>query len=405
MLPLSSKQLLIGTVDGVGGFDTAHYNELAASCSRAYFEAAENREEFRELTKIIGTNSTKVVDQLALESLAEDSEASVVVLVHKPGGQAISPREVTYPIVLDGVPDGFPSQAVAARVKDIVDAVAKRTPLNRLDGVTFASDYMRAVSLVDRGDERLRPEQASPEGAGKAILVFREGVSKGRVVVPLATAHSLLENPTQPMNGARYALTYLLALVSAIEITDDAVPGLLGQSIEDSYEGWRYRYVHGALDSYLASRLSAQEGDSTELMKHYRDLMEAQMRSATDAVIAAKVAYRESGDVSAVSETALWAGGCILDAAGRLLGTAHAFKLPPIEPGGSLSEHVATAGLQQWLRTFSEDLQSLYERSGERSTISDRFRFNRHADRLLWSFGMATWPLPNGGWWVHVSGT
>ena len=214
VLPLSSKQLLIGTVDGVGGFDTAHYNELAASCSRAYFEAAENREEFRELTKIIGTNSTKVVDQLALESLAEDSEASVVVLVHKPGGQAISPREVTYPIVLDGVPDGFPSQAVAARVKDIVDAVAKRTPLNRLDGVTFASDYMRAVSLVDRGDERLRPEQASPEGAGKAILVFREGVSKGRVVVPLATAHSLLENPTQPMNGARYALTYLLALVS-----------------------------------------------------------------------------------------------------------------------------------------------------------------------------------------------
>ncbi len=90
---------------------------------------------------------------------------------------------------------------------------------------------------------------------------------------------------------------------------------------------------------------------------------------------------------------------------GGLLGTAHAFKLPPIEPGGSLSEHVATAGLQQWLRTFSEDLQSLYERSGERSTISDRFRFNRHADRLLWSFGMATWPLPNGGWWVHVSGT
>jgi hypothetical protein len=400
VMPISSSRLLIGRRDCDVRIDAETFNKLAASCSYEYFEAQTNTEVLQQLADLIGTSSTAIVEKLADEAIRERAEGPSAVSGQIEGGESVG-TNTSYDVTIQGCAESV-AEDVAARVGYVVNTISRSLPLGRLDGITFASDYVEAVRLVDRGEPRLRPAEATAGGMGKVVVVFRDGTAKGRVVMPVSIAYSLVENPAEHKNWAAYLLTYELVLVSMIELVDRAFPGVIGRPYHDQHEGWLFDHAHSALDAFVASRFSAPVGDPTVLLAMYRDLLEETLHSAVCAVRAAKATYHESGDMEALAPVVLAACRSILESSAKLLGTADVVGSPAVLAGSTLDDALQQVGLQRWLLIYLHDLQIFHGQLGKWLSFADLLSFNRHVDRVMWSFGIASWRMPDGGSWVRV---
>ncbi len=275
--------------------------------------------------------------------------------------------------------------------------------LDRLDGFTFAEDYEGALRDLNRGFETngtLKPTKHD-YGVGVAMtpIVFRDGVIKSRVVARMWIATGLISEEDEAQQIALHMIISQLAHVACVQLLDEALPGFFMSRLEDSYQAFLYPCVDSAWSGYFAARASAIFDPNSELA--YRELTLAALQHALMVIPVARMAYRFDGDMDKLMAVTLPAVTALLDHIGHLLGHCDgvqrvAFDDEPLEAA------FEKAGLRAWVDLFHGDLATIWDRRGQWSSIDEFFLLNRHAERLLWAFGMFPWKTDGGVVWIKV---
>jgi hypothetical protein len=86
---------------------------------------------------------------------------------------------------------------------------------------------------------------------------------------------------------------------------------------------------------------------------------------------------------------------------GNLLGHCDGLRRSAFE-NAPLDAAFENASLRGWADLFRDDLALIWDRRGQWASINEFFFLNRHAERLLWYFGLFPSKTPDGKMWVHV---
>lgn len=404
LLPLSSKVLLVGVKTVNEKTNLVEFNQHAAACCYHHYQASANTPELANLSDLIGSRSLGVVQSLIQETLSEQFPRSQSLASPDSISQQTSvPSEpVPYVVSFLDCADQATAENIAAVVNLYVAKVAAVLPLSRLESITFAADYEAASRSIDRDIPRNAPIYLPFDtGSAQRIAVLKDNTVKVRVVVVGEIGHALLDEASAD-SWAGYVLMYQLALVSLIEIVDMTLPGSLLKPIESHHEARLFECVNSALDAYVAASFSAGMGDTEKVTAHYRSRFVAALERASTEVPEARLAYRKHADLEVLLRVAAPAVRDILECASNLVGHCDALGLAITDPGDPLAVALEQRELARWLAVFQSDLRKFRQRLRHWNSFDEFVRFNRHAERLFWQFGMFPWCTPEGTSRVEV---
>lgn len=136
--------------------------------------------------------------------------------------------------------------------------------LERLDGVTIATDYHQALLDLDRGYEttyRLTASSELVEGIAMTPSVIRDGVLKSHMVINAAFIEALPNHEDECYPHALHLLAHESAHVEITMMTDRAFPNtLLRTAYEDAADAFEGRAESACWDEYAACRIAAPFG-------------------------------------------------------------------------------------------------------------------------------------------------
>ena len=419
IMPLATDRLLVGRSGMAGELDLQSLNSSAIACSHRFFLCSSDASAFAELAATLGDCTQRVVRESLDEALASLRPLVVSQLetpLHTsvsgddaPARSSDTPAEVaplSYQISFAGCADEEVARQIAGVVQAAVDHVRTRTPLDRLDGLTFAADYRAALASVDRG----RPELAQPntvgpeigEGFAMPVLVWREGTIKVRLILASWIGHNLLGEASEAGTWALYNLFQQLGFASVTQLQDEAFPGRLLQPFGDRFEGTLYEKVHGALESYLAGSFAAPYGSGLQIAELISSRLLAALQRACQEIPQARLAYRRHGDLGQLLAAVDPMIRELLTASAVVLGHWEGSAVGGLEHEADLPAALDAAGLRAWFKTFQTDLQRLGDRWGRWGGIDEFTSFNQHVRRLYWQFGLFPSRVAEGGWRLDI---
>ena len=408
IMAIAPEKLVVGRNDGWEIPPQFNYNLGAAQASYNYFLSPCNNIEMARLRPMIGTCPTSVIE----ESI-EDGFSNILPppsLLTQQNGMGLS-ESSTFSVPptsgnfqYEATFLDFGDQGEIQRINDalqrIVSELSRTLPLGRLEGITLANDYPRALKGVDRGFDNAPPlETVSPEvgvGVAQMITVMRSGEVKGRIVMSSAIGHALTSEDQTLVSLGTYVSVKELALVAMIEIVDRALPGVLLQPTDREFDGWLYAHADAALHGYVASRIAAGFGNQQELVESKRQLLVAATNRMKSMVIKERLEYRYHGDVDALLAVAFPAVRQVLTCAADLLGHCSSAEVPPVTAGDELEKTLVQAGLANWFVMYRHDLERFGSELGRWESFNEFLAFNVHVERLLWQLGMVPWESSEG---------
>lgn len=416
VMPISSSRLLVGRRPGAPLFALDGINGHAAACSHRFFGAASPDPAFAELIPTIGSRSFLGVDEAFQnvfgEYLPTDSRHAVTEtdLSGQPRNVRVSElppvRPHSYQVTFRACADPETAQEIANALMSVTNELSRMLPLERLDGITFASDYATALGEVDRGVEGIKPADTVPAdvgvGVAKTVIVKRDGVVKGRIVFASWVGHACIANDEATVRAGLHLVVNQLAQVAMTEWFDTALPGVMFSPIADHHDGWAFACVSSAPDSYAAARISAPYGSTDDLLSMYRDHVIEAIDRAYTRIPEARLAYRYHGDLDKLLAVVAPLVRHILEFSAVLLGHCDALGLDPLDGESKLAATLKQRGLAAWLSVFRADLQAFYERLGKWESFDEFLAFNRHVERLLWPLGLFPWRNEEGTARVEV---
>jgi len=422
LLPISANKLLVGHRGDAKLSHGKDFNEAAAACSHSFFISACQTPELESLAEIIGERSqTTVMD--AMNSALEETSSQPSTLEHRSQSmfqkldepvsrenegamltehngvqETHDVRKLSYTISFLGCADKNSAEEIADAVKTIVSEMSRWMPLGRLDRITFASDYMAALREVDRGFSASAP-LASTEGdvavgVAMAPMVLRDGVAKVCIVMQGGLGHGLIGEDRDAQTMAIHALANQLAHVACVELVDLALPGVLLNRVEDDWEARLHVYTHNAWTAYFAARISAAFNPS--IGTSYRDILLAFLEQKKETIPRERLAYRVHGDLDRFLGSAMSSIGKVMTYLAMLLGHCDGLDKSTYDEDGRLIQALEQSGLHCWVDTFRRDLAELFERRGQWESVQEFLALNRHAERILWQFGVFPWRNDEG---------
>lgn len=181
LLPLTSRTLLVGRRQAGDEFDPALFNRAAAQCSHTYFLCASQAVEIVELTALIRQRSV-----LMVENAIESGLGAILLGAPKVVGKHRPPQQSTFniPVSYRGHFDEESANRISRALSDLLSDVAS-IPLERLDGITIADDYVAALSTLDRGELGIGAAQSrqSDRVSGVAQPVGVNAMERLRVIL------------------------------------------------------------------------------------------------------------------------------------------------------------------------------------------------------------------------------
>jgi hypothetical protein len=412
VMPVSSSKVLVGRARQVPDFAFVSLNERLAECCETFFIAANDNADFVGLSHAIGKRSALPIDAAIEEVLSDfallkpqaDPHTEDVAETDEPS-EPVLPTEGWQLSIVGCGDDPEWLERVRNWTQGLVLTLARKMPLERLDGITFANDYAAALRDLDRGIAVTRPLEPTSNEIGLGIAmspaVVRDCVIKRRVVAHAAIAEALVGQDEDLCRWAIHALASQLAVVALTQIVDETLPGILMKPTAKPIDGFLYQWVGSALDGYIVARECACYAPDT-YPDEQRTLLVGTLNQAREAIPAARLDYRYHGNLDRLLDVAMPAVGYVLDFAAHLLGHCDAAHVSPFDTEGTLEAALKECGFLGWFAQFQRDLASFCERIGSWESFDEFLAFNRHVERLAWQFGLVPFETTEGELRVQV---
>ena len=416
-MPLTTERVLIGTRAAMTSFDLAEVNEHAAACSHDFFVSSRDGDDRDTLMAVIGERAHETIAQavaFAFEGFKkEKTEAGIHLGLDKseespapvPEEEYIEPPALPplhYEISFYGISDEDTAQRVASVLRGVVQELRPLMPLDRLDGITFAEDYEGALRNLDRGFEApplLTTREDYGVGVSMSPIILRDGIVKSRIVSRMWIAYGLISEKEDEQKTSLHMIINQLAHVACTQLLEESLPGFHLSRIEDRLNGFLYPCVAESWTGYFGARASAIFHPTSE--EACRSLVMSALQRAQEAIPTARLAYRFDGDLDKLLATAGPAIAALLKHLGTLLGHCDGLRRSAFE-NAPLDAAFENASLRGWADLFRDDLALIWDRRGQWASINEFFFLNRHAERLLWYFGLFPSTTSDGKMWVYV---
>ncbi|HHA2494028.1 TPA: hypothetical protein ACOECR_000891 [Stenotrophomonas maltophilia] len=411
ILPLDHSSLLIGTANELVPVAAGELREICAACSDAFFIAASP---MPELSARLGRRSEEVVLDL-VQNAVEDAQPPTTPL---PSTAAVAPSPPASPLreYTISLPASLSEERAALLIETVRKSVHEASatlPLHMLDGVTFASDYTKALQELDRGDPRLPALTSSPRpdgvGVGRCVSVSRNGVTKQHIVLGWPVAEGSFSD--QPEEQRASAHTIAKMLVSACFDERHLLKDEGSASSATPFTLTLQRAVSTVPHQYYVARETARI-DKDAGARHAAFIS----RYVPDVILAmqqAHIRYQASEDINDLLETALIHVGPLIEHVAQWCGHCDGsdqLSIDPQDPTPSMDGHeliqtaLASLQLAKWSSLLHRDLRTLFQEP-ENFTTEHVLALTSHVERTLWSLGVHPWPMEDGQMYVTVGET
>ena len=399
VMPLSTEKLLVGVRPGNATPDLLHFNRDAAACSDELFITASQAPIFVELCTNMGARWTGKIDNV-IQGVLKD------VLPNKASGEngsepspLASLLPLSYQLTFVGLGTEEEVASISEKTQRLIAQLLPLFDLDRLDGITFASDFQAALMEMERGfDINMTPEGIPDhiaQGASTALVV-REGVTKVRIVLDSAYGLSLVGEELQDAEVALHFLVAGLAQACTLSQIEKALPGFLLEPVMTSdHDALLHCAVRKAVRAYRYARESADFGADDLVERKFSKYLIGTFDNAYANIAKAKEDHAAEENFPTLFEATLDAAAHILISAARLIGHRHGmgkleFPTSETDVGAAMSSRQLTS----WIQVFSKDLLRFWQK--KTWTCADFFALNIHAERVLWASGVGLWREPNG---------
>jgi hypothetical protein len=409
VLPLDDSRILVGTTDPALLLDTESLNVACAMCSDQFFIAAQP---MPILAGRLGSSCAELilskVDD-ALQELRSDTTPDPTRVPICGASISCGAGQFEFALHLPGFENPTHGIVLQHIVIAVVRELSQTMPLESLDGITFAIDYLAAIEALDRGDENFVPDLCAPREYGvpvaKCVTVIRDGQRKQHLLFGWPIVEGLLSDNVTDQSASLHTLIVMLAHVaydvSYVQPLAATVP-----PFPNDFTRQIYRAVAGAPCQYYSSRAAAFADPTAGL--RYAELFRDCVHTTRRAMNAAHQEYVESGDVTVLLNTGLQHVGNLMEHAAQWCGhqdglVLHAVDESEVHDTGEalMRETLMPSELEAWLSLLHQDMCELYN-DASAFTAERLFALVRHVERLLWTYQIFPWPTADDGTYVTV---
>ena len=413
LMPLSTDRMLLGIHPAATVPELIDFNDAAAAASHTFFIAARSDDELKALSESIGKYSEQLVDETirsvfdeflttrGVPPLTAGNERNAVDTgnVNREAEDQERPpsKAPKYSVHFHSCADRATADKIVATLNVITENLVQMMPLDRLDGITFSSDYPAALRDLDRGFQASAPLKATAEeygvGVAMAPLVMRDGILKTHIVMRGEIGHSLISEDESSWRLALHTIAGQLAYAACDQILDESLPGVLLKRIDDRYDGFLYAAIHSAWTGYFSCRASASFYPEAGLSQ--QELLVAVLKRAQNDIPAARLAYRFHGQIDRMLEVVMPRIADILGFSGTVLGHYDGLEQSFLDDR-ALAAALKEFGLNDWIVLFDSELSQLWDRREKWASFDEFLMLNRHVERLLWQYGLFPWKADDG---------
>ena len=380
-VPLAPDRVIVGVRDGGQAPGLEELNAHLAACAHRFFVA--KAEGFNALIAQIGAVTEKEVAEIvdgAFTKRAEAGESFDILVADDEPAPLFKPFPLSFPAEFDMQA----AQGIARVVGAAATGMHEALLLDHIGGVVFAGETSPEAK-VDVGAWLVSP--------GLLQVTTEAGALSAKVVLPLSCALALLEAEGAPARGiALHALLHGFARVAAI--------GALMRKYPDFYKmgPGNYRHdlacgVHDAVLARFGTMVARSTGPREEIAKQTDEAAVEIVTTVDRAVADAHATHAKDGDYGRLFHRLLECVAAITCCCAALG--------DPGEPEDHplFAAALAARGMTAWRKRFCADLAAFWR--GE-SGAEDPGDLGVHTERLLLLWGVLTWPLSEGGYYIWV---
>jgi len=396
LMPVASNRLLVGRRGDIPLPSARSINRASATCSDNVFLSGTNTPELELFSDKIADRTrnslfSAVSSAFDVDDNVEERHQAEEPVLHQP---------VSYSVQFQDCADQDTANEIGAVLQALTSELSRLMPLDRLDGMTFASDYAAALGNLDRGDSGLPvlspSEHPGGVGVAQAPLVIRDGVRKNHIVFQAGIGHALIDESEAVQRDGLHFVVHLLSQVAYLRMHEDDEE----LDVSDPLVFLLHPVIDSAPLNYFSAKISAtvrpEAGDD------YNKLFRAALYDAMDQIPMARLAYRTHDDLDELLEVALGKISMVLNRAADILGHMDGLPEGDFKVGDELLSALENAGLVDWFDLFARDLRAL-DASETADSYQDKLcSLDAHVERLMWAFQMIPWVTPDGQGRVEV---
>jgi hypothetical protein len=316
----------------------------------------------------------------------------------------------TAPEIIQLSLQGFADKPSAERFGDLVAetvrSISRYINLERLDGITVAFDYDRALAGLDRGYKPSQPltRTGTEQLVGVAMTpaVLRQGAVKAHMVfhAPFVMCLEECEDATPAFCQAFYLVAHECGHVEDLKHRDEAFPGtILQRPFSDAEEAVLHPIAEVLWEEYAASRASAIFGE--ELTTIYEKSFTTALSVAYEKGNSAIRSFRSHRDVRCVLQEA---GNPVcepLRTAAYLLGHLDGLD-SDIDQLPETREQLEKSPYKTFIRRLERSLRELWRLRGHWASPAEFDLLKEIAREVLADGGMIIRWLPDGQLYVDI---
>jgi hypothetical protein len=218
-----------------------------------------------------------------------------------------------FQISLLGFPDETEAREFGNHIGEIIRVISSFINLGRLDGVTIAYEYEKALANLDRGCQPSKPLTRTDDGflcgVAMAPTVIRDGIVKGHLVFFTPAVLPLQLESGEDYNQALYTVAHECGHIDDLKFQDECFPGtILQEQYSNQEEALLRQTAEVVWQEYSACRKSAVFGRGQTAS--YEEGFVTVVTDARDKANAAIRLYRLHSDIDRVVEEA---GHCLCE--------------------------------------------------------------------------------------------
>lgn len=396
LMPVASNRLLIGRRGDIPLPSARSINRASATCSDNVFLSGANTPELELLSDKIADRTRNAL----LNAISSVFDTDDNVEGRQQAEEPMLHPLVSYSVQFQGCADQETANEIGAVLQALTSELSRLMPLDRLDGMTFASDYAAALENLDRGDPDLpvlcTSEHPGGVGVAQTPLVIRDGVRKNHIVFQAWIGLALVDESESVQRDGLHLVISLLSQVAYLRMHENDEELDVGDPL--------IFLLHPAIDSvplnYFSARISATVRPTAG--DQYANLFYAALADAMDQVPKARLAYRTHGDLDELLDAALGKISPVLNRAADILGHIDGLPEGDFKVGDELLSALENVGLVDWFDLFARDLRALDASETAESYQEKLCGLDVHVERLMWVFQMFPWVTTDGQGRVEI---
>jgi hypothetical protein len=295
------------------------------------------------------------------------------------------------------------AREVGTAVRECVMLFSRHFDLSRLDGVTVAYDYAKALASLDRGYETkqvLTPSDGHAVGIAMTPSVIRDGRLMSHIVFNAGIVAPIAKPDPASIQLPVHVIAHECAHVEITQKFDEAFPNvLLRERYGDSRDAFRWQVILACWDEYAATRMSANFGeDPTD---GYEETFLKHLAEARDRARTFISAYRLHGEVNQVYVEVYGAIGDLLKFAAYALGNADG-RRPEVAERANLAAALAGHWFEPFFKRLHEACRTIGDQYGRWTDKTSFEAIGDIADEAVALCGIKHRYLPGGQLYLDI---